>query len=167
MSTMNRPEIAPQGLGDRALAALRGGYMGGLMLFMPLSLIPAVAVAAPFAALGGALVLGRERVRDERDRALQRRRSEAKGALRRHVDEVQFQVGSRDMLRTTQRTLRDHFTVLAEQVHTSMTASVVAAQRAVRSSEAERKTRIGDLKAELERVEHLSGRARALLRVPS
>jgi hypothetical protein len=164
VSTMHRPEIAPQSLGDRALAALRGGYMGGLMLFMPLSLIPAVAVAAPFAALGGALVLGRRQVRDERDRALQRRRSEAKGALRRHVDEVQFQVGkdSRDMLRTTQRTLRDHFTVLAEQVHTSMTASVAAAQRAVRSSEAERNTRIGDLKAELERVEHLAGRARAL-----
>ena len=43
-----------------------------------------------------------------------------------------------------------------------MTASVAAAQKAVRSSEAERKTRIGDLKAELERVEHLAARARAL-----
>jgi hypothetical protein len=162
---MERPEIVTQGLGERALAALRGGYMGGLMLFMPLSLIPGVAVAAPFAAVGGALVLGRKQVRDERERALQRRRNEAKGTMRRHVDEVQFQVGkdSRDMLRLTQRTLRDHFTALAEQVHTSMTASVTAAQKAVRSSEAERAKRVGDLEAELERVEHLARRARALV----
>jgi hypothetical protein len=162
---MERPEIVTPGLGERALAALRGGYMGGLMLFMPLSLIPGVAVAAPFAAVGGALVLGRKQVRDERERALQRRRNEAKGTMRRHVDEVQFQVGkdSRDMLRLTQRTLRDHFTALAEQVHTSMTASVTAAQKAVRSSEAERAKRVGDLEAELERVEHLARRARALV----
>ena len=109
-------------------------------------------------------MLGRKQVRDERDRALQRRRNEAKGVMRRHVDEVQFQVGkdSRDMLRNTQRTLRDHFTALAEQMHTSVTASVAAAQKAVRGSEAERAARVGDLKAELARVEHLAGRARAL-----
>ena len=164
VSAMQKPEISTQGVGERALAGLRGGYMGGLMLFMPLSLIPGVAVVAPFAAIGGALVLGRKQVRDERDRALQRRRNEAKGVMRRHVDEVQFQVGkdSRDMLRNTQRTLRDHFTALAEQMHTSVTASVAAAQKAVRSSEAERAARVGDLKAELARVEHLAGRARAL-----
>jgi hypothetical protein len=47
-------------------------------------------------------------------------------------------------------------------MHTSATASVAAAQKAVRSSEAERAARVGDLKAELARVEHLAGRARAL-----
>ncbi|HVL84908.1 MAG TPA: dynamin family protein [Pseudonocardia sp.] len=164
VTPMTRPELAAPGGGEQALSGLRGGYMGGLMLFMPLSLIPGLAVAAPFAAVGGALLLGRKQVRDDRKRALQRRRSDAKIAMRKHVDEVQFQVGKdcRAMLRTTQRTLRDHFTEIAEQMHTSMTASVAAAQKAVRSTEAERATRIGDLEAELARVEHLAARARAM-----
>ena len=53
VSAMQKPEISTQSVGERALAGLRGGYMGGLMLFMPLSLIAGVAVVAPFAAIGG------------------------------------------------------------------------------------------------------------------
>ena len=85
--------------------------------------------------------------------------------VRKHIDEVQFQVGkdSRDMLRRTHRTLRDHFTALAEEMQTSMAESVAAAQSAVKATQSERGTRIGDLKAELDRVAHLATRARALL----
>jgi hypothetical protein len=85
--------------------------------------------------------------------------------VRKHIDEVQFQVGkdSRDMLRRTHRTLRDHFTALAEEMQTSMAESVAAAQGAVKATQSERGTRIGDLKAELDRVANLSDRARALL----
>jgi hypothetical protein len=165
VAAIERPESEPDGLAERALSGLRGGYMGGLMFFMPLSLIPGLAVAAPFAALGGALLLGRKQIRDEKKRALQRRQAEAKVLVRKHVDEVQFQVGkdSRDLLRHTHRTLRDHFTTVAEEIQTSLAESVAAAQRSVRATEAERTTRIGDLKAELDRVAHLAARARALV----
>ena len=65
---------------------------------------------------------------------LQRRQADAKQAVRKHIDEVTFQVGkdSRDMLRRTQRQLRDHFSTLAEEVSTSIAASVAAAQSASR-----------------------------------
>lgn len=164
LAGMERPQTETPGRGENALSGLRGGYMGGLMFFMPLSLIPGLAIAAPFAAIGGALLLGRKQLKDEQKRALQRRRADAKTAAHKHVDEVQFQVGkdSRDMLRHTQRVLRDHFTTIAEELHTSMTESVVSAQSAVRATESERSRRIGDLKAELERVAALAADARRL-----
>jgi hypothetical protein len=165
VARIERPDTEKMGFGEKALSGLRGGYMGGLMFFMPLSLIPGLAIAAPFAAVGGALLLGRKQVVDERKRALQRRQAEAKMLVRKHIDEVQFQVGkdSRDLLRRTHRTLRDHFTALAEEMQTSMAESVAAAQSAVKATQAERGTRIGDLKAELDRVTHLADRARALM----
>ena len=165
VARIERPDTTPVGLGERALSGLRGGYMGGLMFFMPLSLIPGLAIAAPFAAVGGALLLGRKQIKDERKRELARRQAEAKMLVRKHIDEVQFQVGkdSRDLLRRTHRTLRDHFTTLAEEMQTSMAGSVAAAQSAVKATQAERGTRIGDLKAELERVAGLATRARALM----
>ena len=164
LTTMERPEIEIPGRGEKALSGLRGGYMGGLMFFMPLSLIPGLAIVAPFAAIGGALLLGRKQLRDEKHRALLRRRSDAKVAARKHIDEVQFQVGkdSRDMLREAQRELRDHYTKVAGEFHTSMTESVAAAQAAVRTTDAERSARIADIRAELARVDALADRARAL-----
>jgi hypothetical protein len=165
VAALERPDIRPMSFGEKALSGLRGGYGGGLMFFMPLSLIPGLALAAPFAALGGALLLGGKQVRDEKKRALQRRQAEAKMLVRKHIDEVQFQVGkdSRDLLRRTHRTLRDHFTALAEELQTSLAESVAAAQSAVKATQSERGTRIGDLKAELDRVASLADRARALM----
>lgn len=111
------------------------------------------------------LLFGGKTVRDERKRMLQRRRSEAKVAVRKHIDEVTFQVGkdSRDMLRRTQRHLRDHFSGLAEEVSTSLAGSVAAAQSAVKTTTSERERRIRDLKAELARISGLQTQARALL----
>ena len=165
VARIERPDTEKMGFGEKALSGLRGGYMGGLMFFMPLSLIPGLAIAAPFAAVGGALLLGRKQIKDERKRALQRRQAEAKMLVRKHIDEVQFQVGkdSRDLLRRTHRTLRDHFTSLAEEMQTSMAESVAAAQKSLKATQGERGTRIGDLKAELDRVANLAARARALM----
>jgi hypothetical protein len=165
VARIERPDTEKMGFGEKALSGLRGGYMGGLMFFMPLSLIPGLAIAAPFAAIGGALLLGRKQIKDERKRALQRRQAEAKMLVRKHIDEVQFQVGkdSRDLLRRTHRTLRDHFTSLAEEMQTSMAESVAAAQKSLKATQGERSTRIGDLKAELDRVANLAARARALM----
>lgn len=165
VTALERPQTEMPSVGERALGAMRGGYMGGLMFFMPLTLIPGLGIVAPFAAAGAAVMLGRKAVKDDKKRALQRRQSDAKVAARKHIDEVSFQVGkdSRDMLRRTQRALRDHFTRVAEELHTSLTGSVTAAQGALRSTEAERTKRITDLKAELARVETLAVHARKLV----
>ena len=114
--------------------------------------------------IGAGLLVGGKTVRDERKRMKQRRVAESKNAVRRHIDEVTFQVSkdSRDMLRRIQRDLRDHFSVLAEEVSTSLATSVAAAQSAVKTDTNEREGRIRDLRAELTRVEALADRARKL-----
>jgi len=165
VDALERPRAEKFGAGEKALSGMRGGYMGGLMFLMPLSLIPGVGLAAPIVAGGAALLLGRKQLKDDMKRSLQRRQSDAKAAVRKHIDEVTFQVGkdSRDMLRRTQRQLRDHFGTLAEEVSTSLAGSVAAAQSAVKTTTSERERRIRDLKAELARIGGLSDRARALL----
>jgi hypothetical protein len=157
-----RPEMAEFGIGSKALAAMRGSY-GGVLMFGMLASIVGMAVVNPVS-IGAGVLLGGKSVRDERERQLTLRRSQAKNAIRRYLDDVGFQVGkdSRDTLRRIQRTLRDHFTAQADELHRSLSESLSAAQRAVQADQAEREQRIRDLNAELERLEMLDRRAKAL-----
>lgn len=158
-----RPEMAGYGIGSKALTALRGSY-GGVLMFGMLGSIAGMAVVNPIS-VGAGLLLGGKSVYDERERQLTLRRSQARAAVRRYLDDVGFQLGkdSRDTLRRIQRTLRDHFTVQAEELHRSLSESLVAAQRAVQADQVEREQRIRDLHAELKRLEALDRRAQALL----
>jgi hypothetical protein len=156
-----QPEVERSGVGQKLLTGMRGGYSGMLMFGM-LGTLMGMSI---FAGAPAGIALGVKTVRDENKRQLMKRRSDAKQAVRKHIDEVTFQVGkdSRDMLRRTQRQLRDHFSALAEEVSTSLAASVLAAQSAVKTTSSEREQRIRDLKAELSRIEGLATRARALV----
>jgi hypothetical protein len=160
---MELPEGERFGLGQGALAGLRGGYIGTLMFGM-LGTFAGLALLSPFSVAAGVL-LGGKSVREERRRVVQRRQAEAKTAVRRYLDDVSFQVGkdSRDMLRRVQRGLRDHFTGLAEEMNRSLRESLQAAESATRATRAERDKRIADLTAELERLAALERRARALV----
>jgi GTPase SAR1 family protein len=146
-------------LGQKALAGLRGGYVGVLMFGM-LGTLVGMSLINPFS-LGAGLLLGGKAITDERRRVVTRRQTEARTAVRRYIDDVIFQVGkdSRDMLRVVQRDLRDHFTEQAEQTSRSLAESVRAAERSVKASQAERARRIseiGDELAELDRVGRLA-----------
>jgi GTPase len=160
---LTQPEVEKLKLGGAILTGMRGGY-GGLLMIGLATTIAGLGLLNPFSAAAG-LLFGAKTVKDEKKRLLERRRAEAKTAVRKHIDEVVFQVGkdSRDMLRRTQRQLRDHFNALAEELATSISASVLAAQNALKTTTGERDKRIRDLKAELERVEALARRARALV----
>jgi Dynamin family len=157
-----RPDLEDIKGGNKLITGMRGGY-GGMLMFGMLGTLAGLPI---FAGAPAGILLGIKTVRDEKKRLLQRRQAEAKMAVRRHIDEVTFQVGkdSRDMLRGAQRQLRDHFSALAEEVSTSLQSSVLAAQNAVKTTSSERETRIRDLKAEIARVEGLAERARALAR---
>ncbi|MET0135937.1 MAG: dynamin family protein [Kibdelosporangium sp.] len=164
-TTLEGFELAPAekfGIGQKLIVGMRGGYGGTLMIGM-LSTIAGIAMINPLS-VGAGLLLGGKTVHEERKRLLQRRQAEAKAAVRKHVDDVIFQAGkqSRDLLREIQRTLRDHFTEHAEQVHRSLADALTAARDAVRSDESERAARIRDLKAELVRVRNLERLAREL-----
>lgn len=158
-----QPEAEKFSIGNKLFSGMRGGYGGMLMIGMATT-VAGIGMLNPLS-IGAGVLFGGKTVRDERKRLLQKRRGDAKNAVRRHVDEVTFQVGkdSRDMLRRTQRQLRDHFSALAEEVSTSLAASVSAAQSAVKTTTSERDRRIRDLKAELARIDGMAERARALV----
>jgi hypothetical protein len=79
-------------LRERTLIGLRGSYTGVLMTGLMTSLA-GMAIINPVSVAAGVL-LGRKAYRDDQQQRLQRRRSEAKAVVRRHLDEVVFQVAS-------------------------------------------------------------------------
>jgi hypothetical protein len=163
VSELAQPEVEKSGIGARLMAGSRGGYGGMLMIGMATT-VAGLSLLNPIS-IGAGLLFGAKTVRDERKRELAKRRGDAKVAVRKHIDEVTFQVGkdSRDMLRHTQRTLRDHFTTLAEEVSRSLADSVLAAQSAVKTEVTDREQRMKDLRAEIARVDGLAERARKLV----
>lgn len=163
LSAMERPDLEVVGIGNKLFSGIRGGYSGFMMGGMAMSLAAGASILNPIAAAGG-LLFGGKTLHDELKRAKDRRQSEAKQAVRKHIDEATFQMGKevRDMLRQVQRILRDHFTGIAEEMHTSLTEAASSAAKAVQMDESQRSKRIKDLRAELERVENLGQRAKAL-----
>jgi len=162
IAEMDRPGGEKFGVGQKAFIGLRGGYMGTLMAGM-YSTFMGLTLLNPFSAAAG-LLMGGKMMRDESRRLLDRRRMEAKNTVRRYVDDVSFQVGkqSRDMLRYMQRELRDHFMARSEELVRSAQESLIAAERALQAGEAERRQRIADLHAELERIAALEHEGQAL-----
>lgn len=159
---MEKPELEKVGIGSKLFTGVRGGYSGFVMGGMAMGLAGA-SMLNPISA-GAGLLFGGKTLHDELKRNKQRRQSDAKVAVRRYVDDVTFQSGreTRDMLRQVQRTLRDHFSSVAEQMSTSLAEAVMSAQSAVQTVESERATRIRDLKAELDRIDALAEKSRAL-----
>ncbi len=166
IDTIELPRNENLKLGNKLLLGMRGGYGGTLMFGMAGTLV-GMALLNPFSIAAG-LLLGGRTVREERKRLVQRRQMEAKSAVRRHLDDVVFQLGkeSRDMLREVQRTLRNHFTGHAEELQRSVNDSLQAAQNALRTNQEECPRAIADLQAELARVAALEDLARGLTAEP-
>jgi hypothetical protein len=159
---LEKPELETVGIGSKLFTGVRGGYSGFVMGGMAMGLA-GVSMLNPLSA-GAGLLFGGKTLHDELKRNKQRRQADAKQAMRRHIDDTTFQVGKdiRDMLRTLQRTLRDHFSGVAEEMSTSLADAVMSAQKAVQTVEGGRAARIKDLRAELDRIENMAQRARAL-----
>ena len=162
VEALAKPEVETFGVGQKLFTGMRGGYGGMLMIGMATT-VAGLGLLNPVS-LGAGVLFGGKTIRDERKRMLAKRKNDAKQAVRKHIDEVTFQVGkgSRDMLRRTQRSLRDHFSSLADEVSTSLAQSVMAAQSAVKTDTSERERRIKDLRAEIARVDSMAERARKL-----
>ncbi len=151
------------------LAALRGSYSGFLMVTLlgglaagPLGISTALAgLIFPGLGAGAAALMGRKSAKDEKERALTRRRSEAKSAVRKYCEEVRFQIGkdSRDTLRRIQRQLRDHYSAIADEMNRSSSEALKSASEAAKVAEADRSKKLRDTKAELDRIQGLRERA--------
>jgi hypothetical protein len=123
-----------------------------------------VGITAAPAALVLGLVVGGKSARDEQKKSRQQRRTQAKAAVRLYIDEVALIAGkeSRDALRVVQRALRDHFVALADQHQRTLAAAAAAARSAQEADRATQARRVADIDAELERLDSLTLRARAL-----
>ena len=152
------PDLERIGFANGIVVGMRGSYGGVLMVGM-VTTLSGLALINPFS-VGAGVLLGSKTIRDERKRALQRRRAEAKQAVRRHADEVLHLAGkrSRDLLRDVQRTLRDHFTAQAETLARSVAEAVTAAAAAQEVATNQRERRLRDVRAELGRIELLAER---------
>jgi hypothetical protein len=149
-------------LRERTLIGLRGSYTGVLMTGLVTSLA-GMAIINPVSVAAGVL-LGRKAYNDDKQQRLQRRRSDAKAVVRRHLDEVVFQVGKhlKDRLRTVSRTLRDLISDTADEMARSLADAVAAAQRSTREATAERDARIRALRQRREQLDRLAADVRAL-----
>ncbi|MFP5313205.1 MAG: Isoniazid-inducible protein iniA, partial [Actinomycetes bacterium] len=147
---------------QKVLIGMRGSY-GGVLMFGLLTGIFGMALINPLS-LGAGLLLGRKAYREDRETRLKRRQGEAKALVRRQLDDVTFQVGKqlKDRLRLVQRTIRDHFTDIADEYHRSLSDSVAAAQKAANSYAQEKEARIRDIKSELKKVDALHRAAEAV-----
>jgi GTPase SAR1 family protein len=143
-------------LRERLLIGMRGSYSGLLMTGLVTSLA-GMAVINPISVAAGVLI-GRKAYRDDRANRLQRRRNEAKNLVRRHLDEVVFQVGKqlKDRLRTVQRTLRDLLNDTVEEMFDALGEAQRAVQRSTKEATAERDARLRVLRSRLSQVERLA-----------
>jgi hypothetical protein len=137
--------------GQRMMTGFRGGYIGVLMFGALGSMIGLAVGALPVAA---GLLMGRKSLRDEQERQLTIRRTTAKNAVRKYLDEAQFLAGKeqRDTLRRVQRQLRDHYNTRAEELHRSVAEATGAAAQALKADEATRTKRLKDVQSELQRI---------------
>ncbi len=126
---------------NNALSALRG-TSGGMVMLSAFANVAAVSLAAPAIVFVG-VVMGRKMMKDEKSRQLTQRRMQAKASVRKYTDDLMFVAGkdSRDTLRRLNRQLRDYFLGRAEELTSSTSESLAAAQQAIRSSEQTRTQR--------------------------
>jgi replication fork clamp-binding protein CrfC len=95
--------------------------------------------------------------KEDKENRLLRARAEAKTNVRRFVDDVSFVVGkeSRDRLKAIQRTLRDHYRDIANEVTRSLNESLQSTITAAHIEEAERDNRIRELERQLNILEQV------------
>jgi Dynamin family len=158
----HRIDLKKMRVTKQAMVALKNAYGGALMFIVLASL---VGVSLGPIGIGIGLVMGHRGLREEKKRQVQRRRAEARNAIRRYCDEVTFVASkdSRDTLRRVQRQLRDHYSGLAEELNRSNAQALAGASEAAKRTQSDRERRLKDVDSELARVRQLRQRALAVI----
>jgi hypothetical protein len=162
VSKMDKPVIERFTVPQKLFTALRGSYGGVLMFGLVTSLAGMPLINA--ISLGAGALFGGKSIMDESDQRLKRRQAAAKMAAQRHVDDffIKFSKDFRDAARHIQRSLRNHFSTLAEEMQETLLESARGARRAVQDDSAERDRRVREARHELDRLVQLYQRVQAL-----
>ncbi|GAA1348608.1 dynamin family protein [Saccharothrix algeriensis] len=163
VSKMDRPVIEKFGAGQKVFTGLRGSYGGVLMFGLVTSLAGMPLINA--ISLGAGALFGGKSVLDESRQRLRRRQAAARAAAQRHVDDFFLKFGKdfRDAARHIQRSLRNHFSTLADELQETLLESARSARRAVQDDTTERERRTREARRELDRLVQLHQRAQALV----
>jgi hypothetical protein len=147
---------------QKLIGAMRGSYSGILMAGIITSLA-GMALINPLSVFAGA-VLGGFSLRQEGANRLERRRTEARNAVRRAVDETIFHVvkETRTSLTDVKRQMRTEFEEAAEEFRQSLNRSVESAKRGAGTSAGYRDARTEALTDRLTKVRRFADSAQAL-----
>lgn len=159
---LDRIESGALSFPQKFLIGMRNSY-GGVLMFGLLTSLAGLALINPISIAAG-MVIGGYAYRQESGQRLDRRRNTAKIAVRRLIDDAVFQVvkESRDRLQQTRRTLRDHFTVVAENMTRSLNEAIASAKVVPAASAGDDVRRIEELEARQKALKQLTSRAAAL-----
>lgn len=159
---LEKPKIEPFSIPQKLFTGLRGSYGGVLMFGLVTSLagMPLINVIS----LGAGALFGGKSILDESDQRLARRQAAAKAAAQKHVDDffIKFSKDVRDAGRHIQRSLRNHFSTLAEELQETLLESARSAKRAVQDDQTERERRLREGRKELDKLVTLYKRVQAL-----
>ncbi|HKS99681.1 MAG TPA: GTP-binding protein, partial [Rugosimonospora sp.] len=147
-------------LAQKVFTGLRGSY-GGLVMFGLLTSLAGMPLVNAVS-LGAGALFGGKSLRDEGDNRRVRRQMAAKAAVQRHVEDffLKFCKDCRDVVRQMHRTLRDHFTAVAEEIQDELIESARVAKQHAERGAAERARRNREIERELDALAALHGRAR-------
>lgn len=152
------PDLDPGHLGaaEKIFIGVRGSYGGLLIVGLATGLI-GLSLINPISLVAGVLV-GRRAYKEDMKTRLSRRRFEAKNLIRRYIEEIIFQVGKqlKDRLRLVQRTSRDHFTKLADELHRSLVEAANNAKRTAEVASGDREQRAQQLAAGIRQLEAIA-----------
>ncbi|MEU4623321.1 GTP-binding protein [Actinoplanes sp. NPDC023801] len=162
VSTLDAPPVATFTPGQKLFIGLRGSY-GGVVMFGLATSLAGMSLINPISIGGGALFGGKS-VRDESKTLLKRRQTEARNAVRQHVDDIftKLNKDARDSVRQAQRALRDHFTAVTEDLQEDAMESLRNAKAAADRDAAAREARNRRVREELTRLAELHAQAQAL-----
>ncbi len=165
------PEFNDRGRAAKVISVARGANTGAFMFRSAAGMIFAglspLGVPVMAATVGVALLMGRKTWSDERARELTQARAQAKTAVRKYVDDLQFTINKhvQDSIIELQRGLRDHYDERSRELVRSTDAAVKEAQRIAQGTEAARAKRLQKVQTELQRIGQVEADVRRLSEV--
>ena len=149
-------------LAGKVIIGMKGSY-GGVLMFGILTGLAGLTLVNPIS-IGAGILLGGRAYREDAQNRLARRQAEARTLVRKQLDEVTFQSSKvlRDRMRHTQRSVRDHYAQVADDLSRSIAESVASAQSAAKVGEQEKQRRLAAIAADRTTVTSLQEQARSL-----
>nr|MDT0662778.1 dynamin family protein [Micromonospora sp. DSM 115978] len=160
--TIEQPQIERFTPTQKVFSGLRGSY-GGVLMFGLATTLAGLPLINPVS-LGAGALFGGKSIWDESRSLRKRRQAVVKAAAQRHVDDFFLRISkqSKEAVRQVQRTLRDHFTALTEQLQEEIVHSFRTAKQAADADAAEREQRHREIQRQMKRLAVLYEEAQAL-----